>query len=154
MRISRSVDLLLCRSAGALSLPLALVAVVSFFASTPAEAKRVDDTPPVFAGLKSATTCIPGPIGGGGTSSYNLSWDPATDDRTPSQRIVYDVFQATASGGEDFSAPTYTTDPGVTTFATPPLPTDEQFFFVVRARDAAGNRDRNRVERPGVNPCV
>ena len=153
MRVSRLVGLRLCRSAGALGLSLALVAVVSFFASTPADAKRVDDTPPVFAGLESATTCIPGPTGGG-TSSYDLSWDPATDNRTPSQRIVYDVFQATASGGEDFSAPTYTTEPGVTTFATPPLPPDEQFFFVVRARDRAGNSDANTVEREGQNLCV
>jgi len=113
-----------------------------------------DSTPPTFAGLKSATTCIPGPVGGGRTTSYHLSWDPATDDVTPSSKIVYDVYQATTPGGEDFSAPTYTTAAGATSFDTPPLPTDEQFYFVVRARDEAGNRDSNKVERAGENLCV
>src|SRR5216117_3141387 len=85
-----------------------------------------DRAPPKFAGLQSATTCVPGPIGGGQTTSYTLHWDPATDNRTPPRKIVYDVYQASASGGEDFSAPTYTTPPGATTFDTPPLPTDKQ----------------------------
>ena len=113
-----------------------------------------DHTPPTFAGLKSATTCIPGPIGGGRTTSYHLSWDPATDDVTPSSEIVYDVYQATTSGGENFATPTYTTPPGATSFDTPQLPTDKYFYFVVRARDQAGNRDSNLVEREGANLCV
>ncbi len=112
-----------------------------------------DNTPPQFAGLKSATTCIPGPIGGGRTSSYHLSWDAATDDVTPQKAIVYDVYQAEAAGKEDFSKPTYTTDPGATTFATPQLASDKTFFFVVRARDEAGNRDANAVEVEGQNLC-
>jgi hypothetical protein len=112
-----------------------------------------DRIPPKFAGLKSATTCIPGPIGGGRTTSYHLGWDPATDDVTPSSEIVYDIYQATTPGGEDFSTPTYTTSAGATTFDSPPLPTDESFYFVVRARDQAGNRDSNTVERQGENLC-
>src|SRR4051812_33903749 len=116
-------------------------------------AKRADSTPPVFAGLKTATTCIPGPIGGGRTTSYHLTWDAATDDVTPSKKIVYDIYQATTPGGEDFSMPTYVTAPGATSFATPPLATDEIFYFVVRARDQAGNGDANKVEREGQNLC-
>ena len=112
-----------------------------------------DRTPPTFAGLKSATTCIPGPIDGQ-SASYRLSWDPATDNVTPSAKIVYDIYQATKSGGEDFSSATYTARRGATTFTTPPLPADKDFYFVVRARDRAGNRDSNRVEREGVNLCV
>jgi len=112
-----------------------------------------DRTPPTFAGLKSATACIPGP-GGGQTASYRLDWDRATDNVTPSTQIAYDVYQATKSGGEDFSSATYTVRHGATTFATPPLPADGTFFFVVRARDRAGNRDSNVVEREGVNICV
>jgi hypothetical protein len=87
------------RSAGALILLLLLAAAVPFVISSPADAKRTDHTPPTFAGLTSATTCIPGPIGGGRTASYNLSWDPATDNVTPSKKIVYDVYQANTSGG-------------------------------------------------------
>jgi hypothetical protein len=67
---------------------------------------------------------------------------------------VYEIYQATSPGGEDFAQPTYTSDPGATSFATPPLPDDVSYYFVVRARDAAGNRDRNRVERVGMNLCV
>jgi hypothetical protein len=132
---------------------LLLSAAALFLFASPTALAR-DITPPKFAGLKSATTCVPGPIGGGRTTSYHLSWDPATDNRTPSSQIVYDVYQATTAGGEDFSKPTYTTAPGVTSFNTPQVPTDQTFFFVVRARDRAGNRDSNKVERQGVNLCV
>jgi hypothetical protein len=114
-----------------------------------------DASPPLFAGLESAVTCIPGPAGGPTrSSSYELRWPAATDDATPAERIVYDVYQANAPGGEDFGTPTYTTPPGATSFATPPLPDDRSYYFVVRARDAAGNRDRNTVERLGHNLCV
>ena len=133
---------------------LLLAAALLLASSAPAEAVRKDHTPPIFAGLKSAFTCIPGPIGGGRTAAYTLSWDPAIDNRSPTRRIVYDVYQATTAGGEDFSTPTYTTEPGATSFTTPELPTDKVLYFVVRARDQAGNRDWNTVEREGQNLCV
>jgi len=114
-----------------------------------------DRRAPSFAGLVRATTCLPGPAGGPLRSSrYGLQWEPATDDGTPRSKLVYEIYQATSPGGEDFAQPTYTSDPGATSFATPPLPDDESYYFVVRARDAAGNRDRNRVERVGMNLCV
>jgi hypothetical protein len=109
---------------------------------------------PVFAGLRSAVTCIPGPVGGNRSASYRLTWDPATDDDTPASELVYDVYQANAPAGEDFRTATYTTPPGATAFATPPLPTDKAYYFVVRARDRAGHRDANRVERAGENLCL
>ena len=116
--------------------------------------KISDGTPPSFAGLRQATTCIPGPVGGGILSShYFLQWDTATDDVTRSSAIVYDVYQASTAGSEHFAAPTYTTRPGATTFSTPSLPDDTSYYFVVRARDETGNRDTNRVERLGVNLC-
>ena len=118
-----------------------------------ARAASPDRTPPTFAGLKSATTCIPGPIDGQ-SASYALSWDPATDDVTPAKQITYDVYQASKSGSEDFTSPTYTVRHGTAGFATPPLPANQQFYFVVRARDRAGNEDANQVERAGVNLCV
>ena len=155
MRISRLLsESRLRRSAGVLILVLLLAAAVPLVISSHAEAKRADNTPPSFAGLKSATTCIPGPIGGGRTTNYTLSWDPATDNVSPSKKIVYDVYQADTSGGEDFSTPTYTTSPGATSFTTPPLATDQYFYFVVRARDQAGNSDSNTVEREGQNLCL
>jgi hypothetical protein len=114
-----------------------------------------DRTPPVFSGLRAATTCLPGPAGGGMRSSrFSLRWDAATDDVTPSSAIVYDVFQASMAGGETLASPTYTTAPGATTFSTPPLPDDKQYYFVVRAIDQSGNRDGNKVERLGMNLCL
>jgi hypothetical protein len=131
--------------------PLALVVLIC--ASATVAVGGPDRTPPTYAGLKSATTCVPGPIDNRSTS-YELRWDPAQDNLTPSSRIVYDVYQATKPGGEDFSAPTYTTRRGATSFATPLLPAGTTFYFVVRARDRAGNEDSNQVERQGVNLCV
>ncbi len=113
-----------------------------------------DRTPPVFAGLKSAVTCIPGPVGVERMSSFHLVWPAAKDNVTPSGRIVYDIYQAKSPGTENFSRATYTTRRGATQFATPPLSSTETHYFVVRARDAAGNHDRNRRERPGRNLCV
>ena len=154
MRVSRFVRVRRRLPApGAVGLALLLLATLALSAGPPAFAKR-DVTPPTFAGLVSATTCIPGPIGGGRTSSYRLSWAAATDDRTPSRQVVYDIYQATAPGSEDFSAPTYTTLAGASSFDTPQLPTESTFYFVVRARDKAGNRDSNTVERQGLNLCV
>jgi hypothetical protein len=114
-----------------------------------------DSAPPVFAGLESATTCIPGPAGGPTRSSpYNLKWSPASDAVTPAGELAYDVFQTSVPGTEIFSKPTYTTPAGATSFSTPPLPDDRPYYFVVRARDRARNRDGNRVERLGANLCL
>ena len=142
------------RSAGVRSILVLLVGVVILAASPAAGATRRDHTPPTFAGLKSATTCVPGPIGGGRTTSYTLRWDAATDNVSPSSTIVYLVYQANAPGSEDYSTPTYTTAAGATSFATLPLPADKPVYFVVRAQDQAGNIDRNTVERQGQNLCV
>lgn len=114
-----------------------------------------DRTPPVFAGLASAVTCLPGPSGGPTRlSSYRLTWSGATDDVTPPGALVYDVYVANVPGGENFAAPTYTTAAGATAFSTPPLPDDRAYYFVVRARDRAGNEDRGTAERRGTNLCL
>ena len=61
---------------------------------------------------------------------------------------------STTPGGENFSSPNWTSQPGANTFTTPKLPVAKASYFVVRARDQAGNEDQNRVERQGVDPCV
>ncbi|MHB8471024.1 MAG: hypothetical protein ACYDCH_14910 [Gaiellaceae bacterium] len=113
-----------------------------------------DRTPPLFAGLVRAFACTPGPQRPGQTTPYTLGWQAASDDLTPADRIVYDIYVATAPGGEDFSQPTWTTVPGATSFRTPGLPSHGDAYFVVRARDAAGNEDANTREVKGVDPCV
>ena len=114
----------------------------------------VEFVAPGFAGLVAAVACLPGPVGGDRAVAYHLHWHAAHDNRTPSSHIVYDVYRATSPRGESFAKPTYTTRPGVTTFTTPPLSSTVSYYFVVRARDAAGRHDANRVERQGVNLCL
>jgi hypothetical protein len=105
----------------------------------------IDVTPPTFAGLASATTSATafGMIG--------LSWGPASDNVTPAAGIVYLVYMATTPGGQNFTSPNFTTDPGATTFPVTGLATGT-YYFVVRARDAAGNTDANITERSAAIP--
>jgi hypothetical protein len=112
-----------------------------------------DTTPPSFAGVQRALACTPGPQRPGQTTPYTLSWQAASDDLTPSSQIVYEVYLAATPGAEDFSTPTWTTTPGVTTYRTPGLPSHGTVYFVVRARDGAGNLDHNTSEQRGIDPC-
>lgn len=113
-----------------------------------------DRTPPTFAGLERAFACTPGPQRPGQTTPYTLSWHAAADGRTPSTKIVYDVYAADTVRGEDYMKPSWTTPPGVTTFRTPGLPSHGSAYFVVRARDTAGNEDSNTREQQGLDPCA
>jgi len=97
---------------------------------------QVDMTPPSFAGVTSTSDIT--------ISSIQLNWAPATDIETP---IVYLVYEATSSGGEDFlAAPTLTTAAGATSTVISNLASSTAYYFVVRAEDAANNIDDNTVE--------
>lgn len=110
-------------------------------------------TGPTFAGLQSATTCSPGPIKVVPKDQrFTLTWSAATDPVTPSSAIVYDVYYAAAAGGENFSTPSWTTQPGATTYNVA-IASSGAAYFVVRARDQAGLEDHNAVERVAVNMC-
>ena len=113
--------------------------------------RATDATPPSFAGLKSAVQCFPGPLTPGEQRPVSLSWNAATDNVTSSSKITYDIYMASMAGGENFSQRSWTTQ-GATTFTTPDLPGGR--FFVIRARDQAGNEDHNTVERQAENPCL
>lgn len=109
---------------------------------------------PTFAGLTSATDCMPGPVKPlPAYRSVTLKWSAATDPNTPSSQIVYDIFYSTTSGGEDYSTPSWTTGPGATSY-TVQLMSYAAAYFVVRARDTAGHEDQNTVERIAVNTCT
>jgi hypothetical protein len=95
-------------------------------------APATDTTPPVFAGLTSATTA--------GSGAIALAWAPATDSQTPADAMTYLVFMSTSPGAEDFSNPIAVSNPGATSITIEHLAGATQpRYFVVLARDAAGN---------------
>jgi hypothetical protein len=124
-----------------------------FFMTVRAAPAGSDRTPPMFAGITHASACTPGPQRPGQTTPYILSWQAASDNISPAAQIAYDIYFSTMPGGEDFAHPTWTTSPGVTSFRTPRLPSHGDVYFIVRARDAAGNEDTNTHEQKGVDPC-
>lgn len=104
-----------------------------------------DQTPPSFAGASSAT---PSP------NAITLGWSAASDNVTPASDIVYLVYRATTAGGESFATPSFTTAPGATSLSIGQLPINTRYYFVVRARDAAGNVDGNTVEVSATTPAT
>ena len=105
-----------------------------------------DSTPPVFSGLVVATAVS--------ATRIDLFWGAANDNTTPANQIVYDVFQSTVSGGQTFGAPTYSTAAGATELQVTGLTPQTTYYFVVRARDAAGNADSNTQERSATTPAA
>jgi hypothetical protein len=101
--------------------------------------------PPTFGGILTATTdpdCL----------SATLSWQPATDDgpsqaHTPQNQIAYDVYLATGPDSEAFGAAPFASTSGQAAITLSGLPQESVVYFIVRARDATGNQDDNRVER-------
>jgi hypothetical protein len=98
-----------------------------------------DKVPPVFGGLVSLTSL--------GPTSMLASWSPASDDTAAASTIVYDLFPASATGGETYSSPKWTTTPGQTSFTITGLSPKQLVYLVVRARDPYGNEDTNVVEK-------
>ncbi|MBF5044841.1 matrixin family metalloprotease [Aggregicoccus sp. 17bor-14] len=97
-----------------------------------------DTQAPTFAGLASATAV--------GSSQVNLAWAAATDDLSAQGALVYDVYVSTSSTVPT-TPPTFSTAPGATSAQVTGLSPGTAYSFVVRARDAAGNRDANTVVR-------
>lgn len=98
-----------------------------------------DKTAPRFSGLTAATTT--------GTTTVDLAWGAASDDRSAAGQITYQVYVATASLRQNFTTPSFQTPAGATSFQVTGLDLATKYFFVVRARDGAGNVDTNLTER-------
>ncbi|MGH7439384.1 MAG: fibronectin type III domain-containing protein, partial [Polyangiaceae bacterium] len=99
----------------------------------------VDTTPPTFAGITSVTNVT--------ATGATLGWAAATDPQTPASELVYDVFQSTSAGGENFTGPpSATSTAGATSITLGNLPPSSVVYWVVRARDLAGNEDTNTIE--------
>ncbi|MBU1410048.1 fibronectin type III domain-containing protein [Myxococcota bacterium] len=108
-------------------------------ASRCVDTSAADTNPPVFAGLISAT--------GLSNTQIELSWGAASDDVTSAENLVYDVYQAAAAGEINYASPTYTSSAGASGFTVFGLTPGTTYWFAVRARDAAGNRDANTETR-------
>ncbi len=100
-----------------------------------------DTQAPTFGGVTGATV-----VG----NSINLTWAAAADNNSAAANLVYRVYQATTAGGENYANPTYTTNPGVTSYRVDFLTPNTNYFFVVRAVDEAGNATTNTQERSGM----
>lgn len=93
----------------------------------------VDNKAPVFSGLQNAIW---------DTNYVKLVWTKATDLTQP---ITYYLYKSATPGSENYSnADTVTTD---TTLVVKNLANLQTYYFVVRAQDAVGNIDTNRIER-------
>ncbi|MBI2891824.1 MAG: hypothetical protein HYY13_13705 [Nitrospirae bacterium] len=99
-----------------------------------------DGTAPTFSG---ATTA-----GAVSSTQINLTWSAATDSVTSAANMVYQICWSTTYTGcaSSFTA-TYTTSAGAVSYSATPLSVGTRYFFVIRARDEAGNVDTNVVEK-------
>jgi hypothetical protein len=101
-----------------------------------------DTTPPTFAGASAVT--------GASLTSLTVNWNPATDDVTSQGAIVYEICISAVSTGCSVFSVSATTAPGASSYLAAGLVPGTTYYFRVRARDAAGNRDSNVVVRSGV----
>ncbi|MDH4190804.1 MAG: fibronectin type III domain-containing protein [Betaproteobacteria bacterium] len=97
-----------------------------------------DTTPPVFGGATGGAAA--------GSTSIMVNWAAATDNITPQSGITYLIYRATTSGGQTYAAPTATAAAGATSYTDTGLTSGVTYFYVVRARDQAGNIDTNAVQ--------
>jgi hypothetical protein len=102
-----------------------------------------DVTAPVFGGIKTPTFDA-------SARTVLLEWDPATDETTAAADLVYEVYESTTSGTFDFAAPPRAISaPGASSLLVDDLAPETTLYWVVRARDAALNRDANAVQASG-----
>ena len=98
-----------------------------------------DSSPPTFAGVSSITNIT--------ANNVDLNWAAAVDDQTDAAEIVYDVYEGTSAGSENFGVPPKVTSaPGATSITLTNLQPATTLYWVVRARDKAGNEDTNTAE--------
>lgn len=104
-----------------------------------------DTVAPTFAGATAATS---------GPNSVTLTWNAASDNVTAPAQINYLIYQAASAGAESHAQPTATSAPGATSVSIGKLATRTTYYFVVRARDEAGNIDSNKVEVSATTPAT
>lgn len=97
---------------------------------------KLDRTPPSFSGIKDLAPR------GSGTAAM-LYWKVATDNQTPSENLIYEIcYGAPGSCSASFS-PMVNIGPNRWNEEITGLTAGSAYEFMVRAKDAAGNRDNN-----------
>ncbi|MDH5720990.1 MAG: hypothetical protein OEZ13_10335 [Spirochaetia bacterium] len=99
----------------------------------------IDTSPPIFSGIMSAVSV--------NNTAIDVYWTPASDNITESSSIVYEIFIARTSGGQNFSSRGIASQPGALSYSFTTLLPNTTYYFVVRARDIAGNISINTVEK-------
>ena len=102
-------------------------------------ATEKDTAPPDFAGATSAKPTSPDSF------QVRVEWPAAADLQSAPEQLAYDVYTASKPGGQDFGAPPAATVTGQTWSELVVRP-GETTYFVVRARDEAGNVSKDLAE--------
>lgn len=103
---------------------------------------EADSEAPTFAGITGTEAA--------GATAVKVSWSPATDDKTAPEGITYTVRWSTSEGGASTGRVGAVSFPGAESVVVTGLPASEsEFFFNVRASDAAGNTELNSTELAG-----
>jgi hypothetical protein len=106
-------------------------------------AVSADVTAPTFAGITNS-------VFDGSARTVQLEWSPASDNTSAPADIVYEVYERSSTGTFDFTAPPRAVSTaGASSIVVDDLTPQATLFWVVRARDAALNRDANSVEATG-----
>lgn len=92
--------------------------------------------PPLFAGIATAAA--------EGECAVRVSWSLAVDPE--GAPITYDVFRAAAPGTHDLGSPVASVAHPQQSWLDEGLPAGSTWWWLVRARDAAGGRDANLAE--------
>jgi hypothetical protein len=99
---------------------------------------ELDGEAPEFEGVADGTAV--------GASSVQLSWSPASDDKTPAAGISYVVRWGTSPEGAAIGTVGAQSIPGATSVVVDGLPAPAtKFYFTVSAQDAAGNSEPSSV---------
>jgi hypothetical protein len=106
----------------------------------------LDTTPPTFAGVDAITVIS--------QTAVRLSWTAGADNRTLASKLVYDVYVATASGAENYGSAAASSAPGASSVDITGLTPVTPYYFVVLARDQAGNRSVDKLERSVTIPDI
>jgi hypothetical protein len=97
-----------------------------------------EGVPPTFSGVKRASA---------DGATVRIFWLPGSDNITHPENIVYDVYSSLVQHKEDFTKPPqHTSAPGASSIVITEMNLATKYWYVVRARDVAGNEDSNNIE--------